>query len=103
MTVLQANQLPRTTSHPLDMIPLFRRWPCSPARDMLYTGIWNTLMALVITVAGTLLGTRGGGFWDYFWPSLTVANCVGYMIHGSLIGMNKLLRGWRPGWRAGSR
>ena len=57
---------PRTSSHPLDLIPVFRRWPSSPARDLLYTGIWNTLLALFLVVAGRLFSGRSGAFWDDF-------------------------------------
>ncbi|MDB5959508.1 MAG: sensor histidine kinase, partial [Massilia sp.] len=31
-------------SHPLDLIPLFRRWPSSPWRDVLYTCIWSSMI-----------------------------------------------------------
>jgi sensor histidine kinase YesM len=94
MTITQANSLPGTTSHPLDMIPLFRRWPCSPARDILYTGIWNTCLALLLVLAGRLLGATTGGFWSDFLPTLVVSNVIGYLIHGSLVAAHTLLGGW---------
>jgi sensor histidine kinase YesM len=67
--------------HPLEIIPFFRRWPCSPARDFLYTFIWSTAFGLVFNVVG--------GVGDGRWPSLyvlemyvLVSNLVGYSIHG---------------------
>ncbi len=88
------SELARSTTHPLDMIPLFRRWPCSPARDFLYTGIWNTLLALIIVILGLLFTQRAATFWEDFYPTLVVANVIGYLIHGALVGGNWLLRDW---------
>ena len=82
-----------SSTHPLDIIPLFRRWPCSPWRDVLYTGIWNSLIALCLAAAN-LLFNGGQGFWAHLWPMLVISNVVGYMIHGSLAGADLLLRGW---------
>jgi sensor histidine kinase YesM len=84
----------RASAHPLDMIPLFRRWPASTARDLLYTGIWNTILALSIVALGVLFVPKNVSFWERLYPSLVVANVVGYMIHAASIGANWLLRGW---------
>ena len=84
----------RASSHPLDLIPLFRRWPSSPARDLLYTGIWNTLLALFLVVAGRLFSGHGGPFWDDFYPTLVLSNVIGYLIHGAMLAATRLLRGW---------
>jgi sensor histidine kinase YesM len=92
--VQRPHALPGTTSHPLDMIPLFRRWPCSPARDFLYTGIWNTGIAVMLVIIGRLLRERSVDFWTDLMPTLVVSNAIGYLIHGSLIGMSALLGGW---------
>ncbi len=81
-------------SHPLDLIPLFRRWPRSPVRNLLYTGLWNTLIALFLTGANMLFDSRGRGFLAYFLPVWLISNLVGYMIHGVLAGLERLLRGW---------
>jgi sensor histidine kinase YesM len=83
----------RTTTHPLDMFPVFRRWPCSPARDLLYTGIWNTIPALLIVFISMLLRPKLS-FWAILYSSLVLSNVIGYMIHGALVGANWLLRGW---------
>ena len=44
-------------SHPLEMIPLFRRWPVSLLRDIVYTGIWNSAIAVVLA-AHYIAGVR---------------------------------------------
>lgn len=84
----------RTTTHPLDMLPLFRRWRPSPARDVLYTAIWNVLMAFVLVAASRQLNDRASSFWDDLYPSLIISNMVGFMIHGALVAGDRLLRGW---------
>ncbi len=81
-------------SHPLDLFPLFRRWPASSGRDLLYTGIWNTLLALFLVVIGRFFGVRGDTFWDDFYPTLVISNVIGYLIHGAMMAVNRLLDGW---------
>ncbi|MDM5179514.1 histidine kinase [Massilia sp. DJPM01] len=85
---------PHTSSHPLDMIPLFRRWPCSPWRDVLYTGIWNLLIALFLTAANVMFTSDSRGFLVFFGPTLLISNLIGYLIHAVLCGGDYLLRGW---------
>ncbi len=84
----------RRGAHPLDQIPLFRRWPCSPFRNLIYTGLWNTLIALFLTGVSLLFGQSGMGFMAYFFPICLIANLVGYLIHGTLAALDYLLRGW---------
>ncbi|MFL6659565.1 MAG: sensor histidine kinase [Massilia sp.] len=86
--------LPRTSSHPLDMIPIFRRWPNSAIRNVIYTGIWNSLLALMMVVLARMLRGRTDNFMADLLPTLVVANVVGYLIHGSLVFLAALLRGW---------
>jgi signal transduction histidine kinase len=87
---------PSCGSHPLDLIPLFRRWPRSPFRNLLYTGLWNTLIALFLTGASMLFDRQSHGFRAYFLPVWLISNLIGYLIHGTLAGLEHLLRGW-PG------
>jgi signal transduction histidine kinase len=81
-------------SHPLDMIPLFRRWPSSTLRDLLYTGIWNTLLALCLVLLARYFNVSKDTFWDDFYPTLVISNTIGYLIHGALKLANPLLRSW---------
>ena len=87
-------QAQKVSSHPLDMIPWFRRWPSSVWRDILYTGIWNTLLALILFSLGLLFRPQTTTFWTSFVPMLVVTNVVGYLIHGTLMAANWALRGW---------
>ena len=84
----------RESSHPLDLIPFFRRWESSTGRDLVYTGIWNTLLALFLVVFGRLFNDRGGAFWDDFYPTLVMSNVIGYLIHATMMGATRLLHGW---------
>lgn len=83
-----------SSTHPLELIPLFRRWPSSPWRDLLYTGIWNTLLALIIVTFLILMVRKEIGLWERFYPSFVVANVTGYLIHGAMVGGNWLMRDW---------
>ena len=81
-------------SHPLEMIALFRRWPCSPARNLLYTGIWNCMLALLLVLVVRFFNLRAGAFWSDFYQMLVVSNVIGYLIHGALVVVHRLLRAW---------
>lgn len=81
-------------SHPLDLIPWFRQWPRSPFRNLVYTGVWNTLIALFLTGAAMLFDSRARGFLPYFLPVWVISNLVGYLIHGALAVLEFVLRGW---------
>jgi sensor histidine kinase YesM len=71
----------RQDFHPLELIPFFRRFPCTFARNFLYTFIWSSLFgvgfyALNAMGAGKLLSPRVLGL------HILVANLIGYSIHG---------------------
>lgn len=65
------------------MFPVFRRWPASPLRDLVYTGIWSSMLALILVVAGRLFSRSVAPFWEQFYPVLFISNLIGYMIHAS--------------------
>jgi sensor histidine kinase YesM len=80
--------------HPLELIPFFRRFPQSRARDLLYTLIWNVLLAAVFLVAGSAMSGRlptPRAVEIYF----VLANFVGFAIHalfegGRILGLEAL-------------
>ena len=94
MTNVSSTQAAYAAPHPLDVIPLFRRWPCSRWRNVVYTGIWNLMLALSLSAAGWIMTSSRIGFLDLLGPSVLVSNIVGYMIHGAMMGGAYLLRGW---------
>jgi signal transduction histidine kinase len=77
--------------HPLEMFPFFRRWPASPLRDLIYTGIWSSMLALVLAVAGRLFTRSAEPFWNHLYPVLFVSNMIGYMIHAATTSSYYLL------------
>ena len=77
--------------HPLELFPVFRRWPRSAARDLLYTALWNTLIALGIAVGLTTFGNWRASFLTLFGYSLLASQCVGFPIHGALRVLEKMV------------
>jgi len=77
-------------NHPLLVIPLFRRWPRSVARDLTYTFIWNCLFALAFTLMGLLFDSRAG-FFQMFWPNMVFAQVIGYLIHMAFVAGARVL------------
>lgn len=74
----------RTRSHPLELIPLFRHWPPSLARNLLYTAIWSSVVGLVLTVLQKLFGRADVSFARLLLTTLIVSNLIGLQIHGAL-------------------
>ena len=70
----------RQDYHPLEIIPIFRRIPCSFGRDFAYTFIWNGLFALAFyginaAAAGKLPSLLA------FQLIFVISNIIGYTIH----------------------
>jgi signal transduction histidine kinase len=75
-------------------MPLFRRVRPSPWRNVLYTLIWNTLVALFLAAGNKMFSPNSHTFFHYLLPNLIVANMVGLLIHGALVVSDLLLGGW---------
>src|SRR5438046_676155 len=67
-------------SHPLEIIPIFRRWRRGLLRDILYTLVWDTLIAVVLTGFGVLFDSRTP-IVQMLWVTFVFAQCVGVVIH----------------------
>ncbi len=82
--------------HPLELIPFFRRFPCSFARNFLYTFIWSSLFGLAFYLVnaagvGRMLSLRVLGL------QILIANLIGYSIHalfhvGTVLGLDAAAR-----------
>ena len=66
--------------HPLEIIPFFRRFPCSFARDFAYTFVWSSMFGLLFYAIGAFTGDRLPSF-EALRIYLLVANIIGYSIH----------------------
>jgi signal transduction histidine kinase len=100
-----ANVLLQVGTHPLLIFPVFRRVPCSPARDLVYTLIWNTLFAGVFTMLALVFGVEEP-LADLAWANFVFANCIGFLIHLGFFACNRLfpqIQGWSLGARAAYR
>lgn len=75
---------PRIRSHPLELIPLFRRWPSSPARNIAYTAIWSSLIGLGLTVTQEMFGRSDISFGRMLFYTVVISNLIGFLVHGAL-------------------
>lgn len=95
--MISNKDLPCPRQHPLDLLPLFRRWPASPLRNLVYTGLWSSAIAVFLTAANRLFDARAS-LAEIWWPTLLISNLVGYLIHLSQMLLERVLGGWP--WRA---
>ena len=81
---LQRCNTARDRGHPLEIVPLFRRWPPSLARNLVYTAIWSSLIGLVLALLQQLSGRWSISFAHMLGYTVFTSNLVGYLIHGCL-------------------
>ncbi|MDQ6620813.1 MAG: histidine kinase [Pseudomonadota bacterium] len=78
--------------HPLELIPLFRRWPRSIIRDLLYTVIWNSLFALAFTLMALLFDPHFD-LREMLRVNMVFAQSIGFSIQALFVAGDRLLRG----------
>ncbi|WP_269533940.1 sensor histidine kinase [Chitinimonas sp. BJYL2] len=67
--------------HPLEIIfPVFRRWPSTRARDLLYTLIWNMLLWAAISAVVLMTGSPKD-LGRFLWVNFVITQSVGFTIH----------------------
>ena len=81
---------PAKSWHPLELIPLFRRWPRSFLRDVIYTGIWNTLFAIAFTGLALVFDVRVP-LSDLLRTNFVFAQCLGYPVYAAFVLGDRLL------------
>lgn len=79
-----------STTHPLELIAPFRRWPPSALRNLVYTLIWNCLVGVVLALA--IWGFGRAPFPAVLGGALLTSNVIGLSIHAAL----KLLLRFMP-------
>ena len=86
--------------HPLEVIPVFRRFKPGIARDVVYTFIWSAALGIAFWLMAMTISARSRTF-DYFVWNQIVAQCIGFSIH-ALFELGGVLRidAWvrRRGW-----
>src|ERR1700704_4330207 len=88
-----APSLSTRSRHPLEIIPVFQRVPPGRARNLIYTLIWNSLFAVFFALMSRVFQPEAP-FLHTFWICMLIANCIGFLIHGSFALGGQLLSGW---------
>jgi sensor histidine kinase YesM len=86
--------------HPLDFLPVVQRWRRTPLRSIALTIAFSMTIGCVLLMVQAMF-SRNFSLAGYLWPTIVIANTVGFVTHGGLIGLNWLLRGW-PHRQAGT-
>jgi sensor histidine kinase YesM len=80
-------------SHPLDFLPQVRRWRRTPLRGIVLTaGLGMSIGAVVSLVQGVFFNQAT--LPDIVLPTVVIGNAVGFTIHGGLVAVEWLSRGW---------
>jgi len=80
-------------THPLDFLPFVQRWPRTRLRSMALTSIWGMTIGAVVTMIQAAFSPNIR-FADTIVPVIVIGNSVGFTIHGGLVVLGRLLRGW---------
>ena len=80
-------------AHPLDFLPLFRRWPHSHWRNIALTVTWSTIIGLILVGIEAMFSERTS-FSGLLLPVAIVSNTVGFVVHGGVTALDRLLGGW---------
>ena len=70
----------REKFHPLEIIPVFRRWPQSVLRDVVYTFVWSSLFGLGFFAISVITSPQLPGL-RAFGQMLFISNVIGFVIH----------------------
>lgn len=86
---------PRTLSsaHPLSALPFVRRWKLTPLRSLLLTSVWGMIIGVVVTMIQAAFSEKID-LADAVLPVIVIGNAVGFTIHGGLVLLALLSRGW---------
>jgi hypothetical protein len=84
---------PPPLAHPLEIIPILRRWPPSAPRNALYTLIFSSVVALMLTAFEIATGAGARALRDLP-ATLGISNLIGAMVYGGLFVLNHSLDGW---------
>ncbi len=85
---------PLPIAHPLEIIPFFRRWPSSVPRNVLYTVIFSSAVALALTAIQNATDASEYALRGYFRAMLVISNLIGALVYGSVAVLGLLLNDW---------
>jgi signal transduction histidine kinase len=75
--------------HPLEIIPVFRRFRRSVARDIIYTALWNALFALFFALLAILFAPDEP-IALVLRDTFVYAQCIGFVIYGAYLVAGRL-------------
>ncbi|MFO1397336.1 MAG: histidine kinase [Burkholderiales bacterium] len=84
----------RRGHHPLEIFPFFARWAPSLPRDVLYTFLFNTLIAVGFTALATLF-VQHVDLVRQFAVCFVYSQLIGYIVWALILATGKLLPGER--------
>jgi hypothetical protein len=76
-------------AHPLEVIPVFRRWRPSLLRNLVYTALWSSLVGVAMTLVFPYTGSATT-FPGLLGSMLLTSNTVGFLIHGALTALSRI-------------
>jgi signal transduction histidine kinase len=80
-------------SHPLDFLPFVQRWPRTRLRSIALTSVWGMTIGAIVTLVQAIFSDNIH-FSNAILPVIVIGNSVGFTIHGGLVVLGRLLRGW---------
>lgn len=81
-------------AHPIEAFAVFRRWPRSVARNLLYTVIWNTLIGVVFASIDFALRRAPASYASVLLTYFIIANCCGLIIHLCFTVTRRIVGDW---------
>ena len=81
-------------THPLEIVPVFRRWPRGAVRNLVYTVIFSTAIGICLVLLSTISHryVSASEFADTLGANLVIANIIGFTFHLTFIVLGRLLR-----------
>jgi sensor histidine kinase YesM len=80
-------------AHPLDFLPFVQRWPRTRLRSVALTSVWGMTIGAIVTTIQAAFSDKIH-FSNAVVPVIVIGNTVGFTIHGGLVVLAVLSRGW---------
>lgn len=90
----------RTSFHPLEILPFAARWRPSPLREVIYTAIFNTLVAAIFIGINLIFADDRAleriFTWRFMAVQFVIAQCIGFTIYGLIRFVDRVVMRGRP-------
>lgn len=88
--------------HPLQIIPVFRRIRGGAVRNLFYTLIWNSLIALLLSTM-VMVYLPASRFLAILQVTWLYSNAIGFLIHATFVVTNWTCGAWIAAWSPRAR